>query len=185
MKKNTFVVFISLLCITVFFSCEQEKTTYQDLLNEEQIIIENFIKEHGLMILKEYPKDSVFGDKEFVLLRNGVYLHVIDYGNGNPPISGTKISSIAKGKILNPDKTEIFNGFQSEDDWTEWPLEFKYGESYHKDDYFLGDGFISALEYVGNGSSVSMIVPFSAGSSYQNRELIPIYFEKVNFTFAE
>lgn len=44
---------------------------------------------------------------------------------------------------------------------------------------------MGAMKFVGDSSSVSMIVPFSVGSSYQQSVLMPIYFERVDFTFMK
>ena len=49
-----------LFCGLIFLvaSCEAEKTTYQDVRDKEQAIIDKFIDENGLVVLKEYPKDT-------------------------------------------------------------------------------------------------------------------------------
>lgn len=174
--------------IFILASCEAEKTTYQDVRDKEQAIINKFIETNGLVVLKEYPEDGIFREKEYVLLDNGVYLHVIDSGNGNRPIQDTKIQSVAKGLFLGREEGDVrFDGFQANDAWAKWPLRFKYSETpqaYH-DENFLCEGYTRVLKYVGNKSSVSMIVPFTYGSMYQLSTYLPIYYEKVDFTFVE
>lgn len=174
-------------CMMFFFSCEQEKVTYRDCVEQEQVIINNFINDHEFIVLKEYPEDGIFRKNEFVMLENGVYLHVIDSGNGNRPVSGTKIQSLAKGCILGKDSVTNFDGFYSDKDLAYWPVEFTYDEvtTQYPDRYFLGDGYVSAMKFVGDSSAVSMIIPFSAGGSYQQSVLAPVYFEKVNFIFLK
>ncbi|WP_293712581.1 DUF4827 family protein [uncultured Parabacteroides sp.] len=179
-----------LFCGLIFLvaSCEAEKTTYQDVRDKEQAIIDKFIDENGLVVLKEYPKDSIFGEKEFVLLDNGVYLHVIDSGNGNRPVQDTKIQSVAKGLFLGREEGDVsFDGFQADDEWAKWPLKFKYSETQqaYRDENFLCEGYVSVMEYIGDNSSVSMIVPFTCGSVYQHSSYLPIYYEKVDFTFVK
>ena len=187
-KKS--IDFLALFCSLIFLlaSCEAETTSYQDVRDKEQAIIDKFIDQKGLVVLKEYPKDSIFGEKEYVLLDNGVYLHVIDPGNGKRPAEGTKIQSVAKGLFLGREEGEVFfNGFQAEDEWAKWPLRFKYSEvpQAYYDENFLCEGYASVMKYVGDHSSVSMIVPFTYGSVYQHSTYLPIYYEKVDFTFAE
>lgn len=48
-------------------------------MEEEQAIINNFINDHEVIVLKEYPGNGVFHKNEFVKLENGVYLHVIGF----------------------------------------------------------------------------------------------------------
>lgn len=183
-------IMLSFFCglIFLFGSCEAEKTTYQEVRDKEQAIIDKFIDENGLVVLKEYPKDSIFGEKEYVLLDNGVYLHVIDPGNGERPAEGTKIQSVAKGLFLGREEGKVsFNGFQAKDEWAKWPLRFKYSETpqIYYDENFLCEGYACVMEYVGDNSSVSMIIPFTCGSVYQHSTYLPIYYEKVDFTFVE
>lgn len=53
----------------------------------------------------------------------------------------------------------------------------------------MGSGFASAMDYVGDSSVVSMIVPFRVGSSYQygssSPAYMPIYYERVRFIFEK
>lgn len=187
MKKCFNVLIFCYSLIFMLSSCEAEKTTYLDKREEEQAIIDTFMDENGLTVLKEYPEDGVFGEKEYVLLDNGVYLHVIDSGNGNRPVKGTKILSVAKGQFLGVEESNShFDGFQADDEWAKWPLKFKYDiPQYYNDDNFLCNGYVSAMKYVGDHSSVSMIVPFTYGSGYQLSTYLPIYYEKVDFTFEK
>lgn len=187
-KKRIDLLVLFCCLIFLFGSCEAEKTTYQDVRDKEQAIIDKFIDEKGLVVLKEYPKDSIFGKNEYVLLDNGVYLHVIDPGDGECPAEGTKIQSVAKGLFLGREEDEVsFNGFQAEDEWAKWPLRFKYSETpqAYYDENFLCEGYASVMEYVGDNSSVSMIVPFTHGSIYQLSSYLPIYYEVVDFTFVK
>lgn len=186
MKKG--FVWMASVCLAMFVaSCEREVTTYADVLEAEKIIVDSFMVKHGFKVLKEYPKEGAFGDKEFVLLENGVYLHVIDSGNGKRPVHGTRISSLAKGLIFGNGGTTGFDGFQPNDQWAKWPLVFESGRvgSPYNDTRFLGEGYTSVMSYVGDSSSVSLIVPFAVGSLYQLSTYMPIYFEKVNFTFVK
>lgn len=188
MKKG--FVLLASVCFAVFVaSCERERevTTYADVLESERIIVEGIMDKRGFKVVKEYPKDGVFGDKEFVQLENGVYIHVIDSGNGKRPAHGARVSSLAKGVFFEKGVAIEFDGFRSNDQWAKWPLEFEFGKVNipYDDKYFLGEGFTSAMKYVGDSSSVSLIVPFTVGSLYQRSTCMPIYFEKVNFTFVK
>lgn len=191
MKSRCLFLFVSLLII-LLSSCSQDTYSYTDGLNDERVAINSFIKESGFVVLEEYPEDGVFEENEFVRLDNGVYLHVFDSGDGMPPVYGSKVSSVAKGRVLYPGVLGFpielgdfgkFDGFLSGNSAIKWPLVFEYKEdmSYTENNILLGEGYVSALKYVGNGSSVSLIVPFIAGSQVQQNYLVPIYFEKVEF----
>lgn len=185
MKRFAFLyVFLFTLA---FYSCKQEEITYSDKIEEEKIFLSQFAKEKGFIVLNEFPKDSIFAENEFVLLDNGVYLHISDYGEGNSPVKGSKIQTVAKGYFLGEKENESFDGFDASVGEITWPLEFTYGEAfpYVSDNNILSEGYASALKYVGNNSTVSMIVPFSVGSSYQNVYMVSVYFEKIKFTFGQ
>lgn len=184
MKRFAFL-FVFLVCFA-FYSCKEE-VTYSDKIEEEEIFLSQFAKEHGFVILDEFPEKGVFADNEFVLLDNGVYLHISDYGEGQAPAKGTKIQTVAKGFFVGERGNESFDGFDASSGEMTWPLEFTYGDdlSILSDNNLLSPGYASALQYVGNNSVVSMIVPFKVGSSYQNVNLVSVYFEKVKFTFEQ
>lgn len=181
--KRDFTFITLFACMALLFSCKNDEVTYEDKRNEESALLNRFIDENKFKVLNEFPKDNIFQEKEFVLLKNGVYLHIIDPGDDNRPVSGAGISSVAQGQIFINGTINTFDGFRPDEDWAEWPLIFKYGNGSFTDDYFLGEGYASALKHVGDNSSVSMIIPFVSGSSYQKRELVPIYFSRIDFTF--
>lgn len=183
MKRFVFLYFV-LFCLTIC-SCKQDEVTYSDKIEEEKIFLSQFAKEQGFVVLNEFPEKGIFAENEYVLLDNGVYLHISDAGEGTSPAKGTKIQTIAKGYFLGEKENESFDGFDASAGEITWPLAFTYGESflYESDNNLLSEGYASALQYVGNNSTVSMIVPFKVGSSYQNVHLVSVYFEKIKFTF--
>lgn len=186
MKRFVFLYFI-LFCLALG-SCEQEKVTYSDKIEEEKIFLSQFAKEQGFVVLNEFPENGVFAENEFVLLDSGVYLHISDYGEGTSPAKEAKIQTVAKGCFLGEKENESFDGFDaSAGGEITWPLEFTYGENFlhSSDNKILSEGYMSALQYVGNNSTVSMIVPFKVGSSYQNVHMVSVYFEKIKFTFGQ
>lgn len=90
---------------------------------------------------------------------------MIDSGNGNRPVSGTKIQSFAKGGILGKDSMINFDGFLSNKDLTNWPIKFTYNESSTQvlDQYLLGEGYMGAMKFVGDSSSVRYDCPIFSG----------------------
>ena len=186
-----------------FISCAKTGTTHGDYLKEQQEAIDALIAKEGFEILNKYPDSGVFGEKQFVLLDNGCYLHVVDSGKGVraiPDITVVRMRCSITGLTPN---------YSLFDDAKE-PLKFIYGkigEAKLKsfDDrsspayLLLSVGVESALKYVGHGAIVRMIVPFDngqyqygsysssyqygIGSAYQDSERTPIYYDRILFQF--
>lgn len=114
-------------------------------------------------------------------------MFISDYGEGTSPAKGGKIQAVAKGYFLGERENESFDGFDPSSGKITWPLEFTYGESFPhlSDNKILSVGYASALQYVGNNSTVSLIVPFKVASSCQNVNLVSVYFGKIKFTFEQ
>lgn len=198
MKKG-FNILISLLCVFSIFSCSKTKS-YTDYLNDEKKEIRRLISEKGFEILDKYPESGVFKENQFVILPNGVYLNVVDSGNGDRAIlSQTKILCRLRAELFfNQDTPSIVDLFPSGE---ERPIQFIYGSAYslaqsymsystdgtlHNYKYaFLSPGLESAFAYVGDSSIVKMIIPFKsgAGSAYQMYYYEPFYYDKVRFIF--
>jgi hypothetical protein len=192
MMKTKICVLIFLTGIVLASSCSKQRS-YSDMIKDQKRAIDKLIGQEGLEILKKYPSDSVFGEKQFVLLDNGVYLNVVDSGNGNRPVAGktTILVRCSARSLFEGDSSSISlfpNGYD--------PMEFIYGsadvvisryaQSYYSPYYFcLSTGLESALGYVGENSIVKLIVPFDEGSTYQtaNSYGVPLYYDKVKFTF--
>jgi hypothetical protein len=181
-------------------SCNDSKS-YEELKEEERVIIKRIIAEKGIEVLSEYPVDGVFGEKQFVELDNGIYLNVVDSGNGNRAVvNSTTILIRTSGYIYDTTDTPYyFNTFAN----TAYPFEFKYGLAYnvvsehasYSDSYALlfGQSLEHALAYVGDSAIVQMIVPgyseineLPAGSTYQSsnrNQYYPIFYNKIRYIF--
>ncbi|MDR0349153.1 MAG: DUF4827 domain-containing protein [Tannerella sp.] len=189
--------------MTVFFfsACNKNKT-YADMKRDQKKAIDRLITEKGFEIIYDYPKNKVFKANQFVLLENGVYLNVVDSGNGNraKPYSttfgGTRILMRCSGEYLFIRGDTTFNTFAEL-----VPIEFTYGQASstmskyaylytsggipHPVCMFLSTGVESALEHVGENAEVKLIVPFEIGSTYQtnNNYGAPLYYDKIKFQF--
>ena len=163
---------LTIMLGVILGACGKKTKSFAEYKKEEKEAIDNLIAKENFEILNRYPADGVFGTREFVLLDNGCYLHVIDSGNGNRAISGKTLVLMRCSTIgITADTTSysIFpNGFQ--------PLEFVYGgmqdaklRAYSDGTgaayMLLSPGIESALDYVGEGAEVKMIIPFDNGQS--------------------
>lgn len=195
MKKGCNIL-LMVCAILMAMSCNKTKT-YTDMLNDQRKAIDKLIANEDLVILKDYPDDGVFGDNEFVKLDNGIYLNVVDSGNGNRAVLGkTKIFSRFSTVQLIGDTT-IYSNYGPHSNGTN-PVEFLYGdytsiikggavsifESY-AEERFNSEGLQAPLQYVGNNSKVKIIIPFQKGSSYDNSKGLPRYVEIIEYKFNE
>ena len=127
--KKSFNILLILCAVLAVVSCGDKTKSYTDMLNAQEKAIEALIRDSGIVVLKNYPENGVFKDKEFVLLPNDVYMHVIDSGNGTRAVlSQTTVLTRFKGLLLDTDTVIPFENFSS---W-KFPVEFKYGITVHK-----------------------------------------------------
>ena len=124
---------------------------------------------------------------------------MIDSGNGNRAVMGrTDVLMRCSGEdFFNRDTAIPFNLFVNE----EAPIEFIYGTAqyvssrgfyvdgdkklYTASGSFLSPGVESALRYVGENATVSLIVCFVDGSLQQLEQYRPIFYDRVTFRFGD
>ncbi|MDR2764294.1 MAG: DUF4827 domain-containing protein [Tannerella sp.] len=189
-KISLLIMIVSAVCVS---SCSDDMKSYAEMKRDEKKAIDRLIATEGFEILNEYPADGVFGEKQFVLLDNGVYLNVVDSGNGNrAKLYTTTILMRCRVRFIFQEDTTL--SLFSND---AFPIEFIYGYAANTISqdasagtgssiwYFLSTGVQSILEYVGENAEVKLIVPFEEGSSYQQANQLgaPLYYEKVKFMF--
>lgn len=182
------ICFIIGLCAT-FAACSNSET-YADKLKSERKSISRLINEKNIIVLNSYPASGVFKENEY--FRDpitGVYINVIDSGNGNR-------ASIAKRSEVNVRfKDAITFGLSSPDTLSNnipgyQPLSFVYGitatytaSTQGTFEYrFLSPGIVAPLEYVGENAKVRLIVPFASGSTLQLAAFTPLYYTELQYT---
>ena len=192
-----------LLCTGMFFfSCQKGEMTFINLLEREKKLIQSFISKNGIEVLSEYPGNGVFGEKQYVLLDNGCYLHVVDSGNGNRAISEqtavllkcSAINLVTEEKlVLDADKHIKFTFGKAKDVMNAWRYEIKSPEY-----IFLSEGLEYALNFVGENAKIQMIIPYFRPNSDGNPQIyyplqvcsefqanngIPFYYDEIIFQF--
>ena len=181
MKKcisgTIFLIIIS--CIS--FSCKQQKSL-QELLQEERKAIDRFITMNDLVILKDYPQDGVFKEKEYYRTTEGLFFHVVDSGNGT------------RAQLLN-DVTVRFEYCQYikdvvqgsatviTDPYSRNPISFVYGiPQTYSASLYLCQAWVIPLMYVGEEAIVDMIIPSSLGASSDNSYISPVFYKNLRYT---
>ena len=206
MKKGFCILGFVFIAFSFIFTVSCNKTpTYEEMKAAEKKIINRIIAENNIEVLEEYPASGVFGENQFVQLSSGIYLNVIDSGNGNRAIyNETFVLVRTSGACYEPDSITHFNTFVNSSP----PFEFRYGRassvvnehagSYNTYYYYFSAGLESVLNYVGENAVVKLIVPgyaeintggnyYSVGSTFQtsgiSNTFVPIYYDRVRYLY--
>lgn len=177
MKKIIIASLISIVAIAIFSSCNKSKT-YAQRLNEEKKIIERFIDQNDIKILTEYPKDSIFSEKEFFFdTSSGIYYNVVDSGNGRRILGGEELYIRFKGLSYpsSNDTTTYSNIFSLQ------PEVMVYGNS----STYGAVAWVAPLKNVGDRAKVKMIVPFNMGLASDKQSYKTAYFEEIDYRFEQ
>lgn len=189
MKKGLNILLI-LCAALVAISCSKTKS-YTDMLKDEKKAINRLIDENGFEILDDFPQDSIFTDKQFVLLDNGVYLNIIDKGSSQRAVQyRTKI--LYRCKVSYPmDSTYLYSTPYSIENYGPHsngtdPWSFLYGTyASQADPYYVSEGLQIPLQYVGDRAKVKLIVPFKRGTYQDQSKGEPAYYEILEYIFDE
>ncbi len=202
MKKG-FNILMIVCAALLALSCSKTKS-YTDMLKDQKKAIERLKDEKGFVFLKDFPKDSVFKENEFVELENGVYLNIIDKGSSERAVYGTEIlyrctmyypmdtsyiyltnsaglHIIPYYYYIPPTGGYISSNYGPHSNGTS-PYSFTYGDYYSSN---VGEGLMTPLLYVGHGAKVKLIVPFKRGLPTDNNNGEPAYYEILQYEFAK
>ncbi|WP_352421764.1 DUF4827 family protein [Proteiniphilum sp.] len=178
--KSIVLILVSVLTLTT--SCNNRKT-YAEYLKDERKAIDLFIAKNNLKILKDFPSDTVFGDNEFYKdPATGVYFNIIERGNyAVKPVWRENISVRFKGLhyFSTTDTILYSNNLSTYPEILEYigPVTSLTQSSYDN------AGWVVPLSYVGHTGKVKLIIPFEMGSSYDQSQYTPTYYEQVVYRF--
>ncbi|NLX67067.1 MAG: DUF4827 domain-containing protein [Bacteroidales bacterium] len=184
MKPFNSIVLILVSLLTVTTSCNNKKT-YSDRLKDERKAIDHFIAKNNLEILKDFPSDKRFGKDEFYKdPYTGVYFNIVEYGDTTiKPLWREKVYIRFSGlHYFATSDTILYTNYQST-----FPEELEYYgavtsitiSAYSS----INTGWAVPLSYVGHRGKVKLIVPFESGSSYDQSQYTPTYYEQVEYRF--
>jgi hypothetical protein len=167
-------------------ACDSQKSL-QEYLREEKRDIERYIEREGIIVLKSYPADSIFKEKEFFRTSEGLYMHVTNRGSNvrvKPLVDHVQVrfeyfyyvKDFVSGQSVEDIKIPFFDLY---------PMEFIYGNagSYGKSSYDLScNGWAIPLAYVGEGAIVDLIIPSSLGTSSDNSNFNVAFYKNLKYT---
>jgi hypothetical protein len=164
------------------------------MLNDERRATTRFMKENNFVVIKDYPANGVFKENEFYQMDNDVYINVVDSGNGERAVMySTVVYSRFSANRFSLDTTLYYTRYSNYGPHSNGtlPVEFRYGTYTALNptgsalEEFMSEGFQSALQYVGDRGKVKMIVPFKVGSQVDMQSGYPVFFEIVEYKFAD
>lgn len=168
MKKRNYIGgFLVLILVLIVFSCNNRKT-YAEMVDDERESIQDFIAKKDLVILKSFPKDGVFKEKEYYRDSSGLYIHVEKLGGERKVRYNEMVLMWFEKKGPLPSDTLVASNLAYQH-----PDEFVYqGASSN-----TRGAFLYPLKYVGNYGKVKLIVPHALGTSVDQSNVLPYYYE--------
>ncbi|MDD2437559.1 MAG: DUF4827 family protein [Massilibacteroides sp.] len=186
MKKGFNIVLMILGVVLFVSSCGNSKRTYTEMLKDERKMIRKLMDRENIVLLDKYPENGVFKENEFFQLSSGLYISVIDSGNGNRAVSGSTNLlcrfEMEYMDVLN-DTAYYVDGFAND----LYPMMFTYGASSASGSFYtyFGKGVVEPLQYIGDSAYVKLIVPFKIGGESQQSGGDPIYYKKLRYVFEK
>ena len=182
MRKKILGILLIAVVSCIFSACKNPGKNLQELLNEERKAIDRYIVMNDLVILKDYPKDGVFNEKEYFKTDDGLFLQVVDSGNGKRVKLlddvciryeyYQSVKDVAKGDTIK----YTYSSYE--------PYSFVYGipDTYHSSYSPVCEAWVIPLKYVGEDAILNLIIPSSIGCQSDNNQVIPVFYRKLRYT---
>lgn len=184
--KRSFVFLMVISLVLIALSCNKTKT-YTEMLKANDKAISRLIDEEDFEILSDFPADTIFKPNQFVKLKSGAYLNIINRGNSERAVlNKTTVYARFIVRGLIPPDTATVNTLDNPDDAY---AVFTYGNysfsaKYENWEYrYISEAVGAPLEYVGDGARVKLIVPFKVGSQSDQSGGNPRYYSDLKYTF--
>lgn len=186
-KVAGLVLFIA--CTALFLGACSKSMSYADYVKRENNRIEDFRNERNIVVLRDYPSNGVFKSNEYYLDASGVYINVVDSGNGTRAQYRSKVyyrfSGLSSLPIADSDTTNLSDIYPDLLTFT-YGITTTYTSSNTSDPgyYYLSTGITVPLQYVGEGAVVKLIIPFknNIGSAFQNSYYMTYYYDRVTYS---
>jgi hypothetical protein len=202
MKKLIVFVFAMVAVCTGFYACDDSKT-YAEMLEEEKDAVNAFLKAEGITVIskEEFELDTVtrLDLNQYVVFSNGVYMQIVDRGSTNPADTFANNNEVCVRYLernITTGDTTCLNIFIENYD-SPWlyndPAVFRYVSSgttvygtftqmdYAWNSYYattsVPAGWLLALPYLRDMSSVRLIVPSKMGHSSAQQSVVPYFYD--------
>lgn len=187
MRKTIIFILSAIFLAIANMACDNQKTM-QEYIREEKKAIERYIDKQGIIVLNEYPKDKAFKEKEYFKTGDGLYIHVVDSGNGKRVTAPDNYDKNVQVRFdymvyLKDYISGTTDSLVLSSVW--FPIGFEYGVpgSYTSDPTQLAcNGWAIPLTYVGEGAIVDLIIPSQLGNSTDNTSFKPVFYKNLRYT---
>jgi len=180
MKRISYLFFLIFLASIFASSCSSTKT-YAQLLNEEQDLIDGFIKRNNILVVSTFPTDTPWvkdGRDIYVLIKtSGLYFHLINPGDSSK-VKDNPDTLVLKNKVV-PRFKQYTLGVPSDtiSNWSTidypFPATFVYGDltmsckAFHEAAFYMKR----------NNSEAKLIVPSKIGFNADMMSVTPLGFD--------
>lgn len=170
--KSKLTVLFTLLIVVFSTSCNKYKT-YSQLQDEEQVVIENYIKSNNIQVVTTLPKSGEWGENVYYKSPSGLYFHLINEGVKTDSVrNNTQVGFRYIEKDINADNTIRRQNWEPRD--SKEPITFIYGSSTAS--LMLGVGLQEAIGLMKYKHSEAMaIVPAGLNTSSYSDNRYQLY----------
>lgn len=201
MKKLS-LLFLALLAFGAFFQSCNDQKTYAEMLEDERRAIKEFIKKHNIKTItqEEFEKDTITNENEYALLSGGVYLQIVDRGEGDTVKNRDQVLlRLVERNILGEIDKSLAYDTLSNIDWpydsyvdafyytpnsssvlfTQGRLSMKWNNGSYVGGLDVPRGIIDIIPYIKDKAHVKLIVPSKKGHSGANGmySIYPMYYD--------
>ncbi|MDR1436753.1 MAG: DUF4827 domain-containing protein [Candidatus Symbiothrix sp.] len=183
--KVKFFLILSITGLSLAISSCNDAKTAQEYLREEKKAIERYIDTQGIKVVSDYLQafesgKTGFAENSYFLTKEGLYIHVVDSGNGK---RAEMLSEILTRFDYYFDVKTYVSGDTSRYSvsYLLLPIEFKYGMGTYTG-YYACNGWAIPLSYMGEDAVVDLIIPSSLGSQSDNSSYRPVFYKNLHYT---
>jgi len=180
MKRISYLFLLVFLTSILASSCSSTKT-YAELLNDEQTLIDAYIKRNNIQVVSTFPKDTPWvknGKDEYVLTSSGLYFHMV-----NPGDTTSKDTLVLKNTVVPRFKQYTLNVVS--DTISNWnTIDYPYPSDFVYGDLTLScKAFHEAASYMKREDTEAyLIVPSKIGFNSNMMSVTPMFYDlKIKF----
>lgn len=178
MKKITPISLI--FALLVISSCEKNvQEPYSKQLDDHNLVLEKYIERENIIVLDEFPTDSIFATNEYVKTKSNLYFQLISRGDKNNEVA---FRDKVVMRYYKHDLTEYPDTvFNLDTDDAPYPTEFQYGNYNDSESCVAWHEAVGYMKY--SGAEARLIVPSKLGfPSDRSPILVPTgYFIRIQF----
>lgn len=170
--KSKLTILLTLMIVVFSTACNKGKT-YSQLQDEEQVVIENYIKSNNIQVVTTLPESGEWGENVYYKSPSGLYFHMINEGVKTDSIrSNTQVGFRYIERNID-EKNSIRRQNWEPRDFKE-PITFIYGSA--SVSLYMGVGLQEAIGLMKYKYSEAIaIVPSGLNTSEYSKDRYKLY----------